>query len=646
MGSVAGIGVGVPPRGRQRDFGYTPDWIRERSPNPNPEGNAKPGRGTKMDLSEDDTNVNGVVQSNVHLGFGSRTVGPFSPPRVKSSISDWDEFELARTGVGKGSRTEVETPPSKLALALSPRPSLFREMDTRSVSRAHVRVPDVRRHAKFRFSPTEVRPLTHDDRQEKRDDPPQAVGPSDSDSLSLGSPASDSGMRSCSTTAGSLSSRTELFPGSGPSEIRDGYDGTARALRRRLGSDGLHEMGAGKMKMGGGGSENELGGMGFMNGHHQGRRLSMNSIDDVDNGGEFDWTGLGGLSGRVERCAWVDSSQDWDALSSRCSSADANVGSGSQSPAIGTPTAVLPRSRYSALSSDRGSALGSRLWHRVGGQSMGDVLSSPGSRSHLVPHQTRISGSLEVFTPSVHLTSPEAVSFTHGARVPRDNTELNAYQSTSWLAQTHENVHPHARDFDTLRFSSSSPSRSISVSASPSIPVPCHLLMDEDKQNEDRDSEAGRYGPGLVGRLPLNAELGSDMKVNMTPKSNTRTELNGNAERALLDRDILAPLTSNLINNRGDGDGNLSRHVDRDMGGLGGKKLGPLNLGGRASPLSISAFVVSGIYAADFIYLPQLRLLCPTTMGRIAGQLLTRARGRCRFSYDQLIGQSLKNANC
>ena len=583
------------PRGRQHDFGYTSDWILERSPLPNPEGNAKTERGIKTDLNEDDTNVNCGVQSNVNLGFGSRAVGPFSPPRVKSSISDWDEFELASTGVGRGSRTEVETPPSKLALALSPRPSHFREIsggDTRSVSQTHVRVPDVPRHADFRFSSTDVRPLTHDNRQEKR----EIVGPSDLDNLSPGSPSSGSGMRSCSTTAGSLSSRTELFPSSGPPTIREDYDSTAHALRRRLGSNGLNEMGAGKTKMGGGGSENELSGMGFMNGRHQGRCLSMNSVDDVDNGGEFDWTGLGGVPGRVERCAWVDVSQDLDALSSPCSSADANAGSGSRTPPIGTPTTILPCPTYSPLSSERGSVLGPHLRHRAEDQSMGDML-SPGSPSHLVPHQTRISGTPEAFIPSFPLTSLEAIPFT------------NAYQGTSWLNQTQEHVHPHARDFDTLRFSSSSPSRSISVSTSPSISVPRHLLLDEDKLDEDRDSDAGRSGPGLVGRLPLNAELRSDMKANMTPNSNTRTELNGNAERVLLNRDTLAPLTSNFINNRGDGNGSFSGHVDGiehgDMRGLGGcKKLGSLNLGGRDSGVSISASGVSGVSAAGSLFTP------------------------------------------
>ena len=548
----------------------------------------------KTDLNEDDANVNCGVRSDVNLGFGSRS-------RVKSSVSDWGEFELARTSMGKGSRTEVETPSAGLALALSPRPSFSKETSRGDTRSAHVRDPDVLRHAKFRFSPTDVRPLTHDDRQEERDKPPHAVGPHDLDNLSSGSPSPDSGMQSCSTTAGSLSPRTELFPGSGSSEIREDYDSTAHALRRRLGSDGLNEMGAGKMKMGGGGSENDFGGMGFMNGHHQSRHLSMNGVDDVDNGGEFDRSGLSGVSGRVERCAWVDDSQDWEALSSRCSSADANAGSGSRSPPIGAPTTILPCPTYSALASDCGSVPGSRLWHHVDGQYMGVVL-SPGSRSHLVPHQMPISGSLEAFTPSFPLTSPKAIPFTRDTRVPRDNAGLNAYQSTSWLDQTQEHVHPQARDFDALRFSSSSPSRSISVSASPSISVPRHLLLDKDKLDEDRDSVAGRSGPGLVGRLPLNTELRSDMKVNMTPNSSTRTELNGNAERALLNRDTLAPLTSNLINNRGDGNGSISRHADGiergDMGGSGAKKLGSLNLGGRVSTVFISAFGVSGVSAA------------------------------------------------
>jgi len=605
VGSAAEIGACVHPRGRQRDFGCTPDWIWERVPNPGSEGNTRPEWGTRMDLNEDDTNVNGGVQSNVNLGFGSRAVGPLSVPRVKSSISDWDEFELASPVPGKGSRTEVETPPSKLALELSPQPSLSRGVgggDTRSAFQAHVRVPDLPWPAEFRFSPSDVKPLANEGEQEIRRELPQAAGPGDLNDLSPESPSSDSG--SCSTTAGLLSSRTEVVPGSGSAAIRDGYGSTARALRRRLGSDGQNEIGAGKTKMGGGGSGNELGGVGLMDGDRQTRRLSMISIDDLDNGGEFNWTGLGGVFGQVERCARVGDSQDWDALSSHCSSADADVGSGSQCPPFGTPPTVLPRSRHPVLLSDRGSVLESRRWNHVGGEPMGDVL----SHSRLVAHQTSISGSLEAFPPLVFSTPPKTVPRTYDLRVLGNNAELNAYQNTRWSTQTHEHVHPHARDFDTLRFSSSSPSRSISVSASPSILVPYHLLLDEDKLDEDRDSGAGGSEPGLIGRLPLNADLRGDMKANMTPISNTRMGLNGNAEGALLDRDTLAPLLSKFINNRDDGDGSVSRHVDRiehgDMGGLWRKKSISFDLDERVSPVSVPLSGVSGISMAGSLPIP------------------------------------------
>ena len=94
----------------------------------------------------------GAAESNLNVGFGAKTVDPFSPPRVKNSISDWNEFGLVSPIVGNESRTEVEIPQSKLALVSSPPLSHFGETDggdpvddsgTRSAFQDHVRACDL-----------------------------------------------------------------------------------------------------------------------------------------------------------------------------------------------------------------------------------------------------------------------------------------------------------------------------------------------------------------------------------------------------------------------------------------------------------------------------------------------------------------------
>ena len=141
MGGAPRIRSRVPPRGHKRDFGCALGW----SSNPDSGGNAKPERQTKTNLDDYDTNVDGRTEPNVNLGFGSKTVGSSSPPRAKNSISDCDVSGLASPVLGKRSRTEVETPSSKLA------PSFFSRMDegdsargggARSVFQDHVRVPN------------------------------------------------------------------------------------------------------------------------------------------------------------------------------------------------------------------------------------------------------------------------------------------------------------------------------------------------------------------------------------------------------------------------------------------------------------------------------------------------------------------------
>ena len=670
----------MPPRGQKRDFGYAPDCVWERSSNPNPEGKMK------TDLNEDGTNVNGGVQPNINLGFGSETVGSFSSPRVNSSISDWGEFGLASPIPGMGPRVEVETPPSRLALVLSPPPaSVFRETGegdsvggggTRSAFQPHVRVLDLSRspsryprsvprfglkrtsplrshgslaggavmgavdamegvnirppgrrgvrglrtisdeeqHVEFRFSHADLQPHAGEDNREKRHNPPESPvwsGPSDLNRLSPGSPLSGPGVQIHSPTAGSLSPRTEVLLDSGFLAVREGYD-TDCTLRRRFRPDRLNEIGTGKKKTGAGGTVNELGGVGFVNGCHPAGRLSVISVD----GGEVDCAGLGDTSGQVERCAQADASQDWDSLSSRCSSSRSTPGScagpnfdpGSRGPPVDSFSTAFARSRYSCLSSDRGSVLDPHIQHLVTGRTMGDVL-SPGSRFHLpIHHQTPISGSLKALIPSFPSITPKADPRTREARALRDNTELNAIQSTAWSIQTHKHVHSRSQEFDLLRFSSSSPSRTISTpGASPSISTPSHLFSNKDKLDEDRYNETAGSRPGLIGRLPLGTELRSQMEAGVTQGSNTRTGLNGDTEGGLLNRGALA---SKFINNRGDGYGRGLRRVNGiergDMGGVPVYEphLGSLDLDGRASLGSASG--VSGVSVAGSLQAPSL----------------------------------------
>ena len=627
--------------------------------------------------------MDGGIESNVNLGSGSKTAYPLSPPRVKSSISDWGETSPI---LGNGFRTEVETPPSKLILALSPPPSFFRDVDegdsthgggTRSTLQTHVRflgssrtpprysrspsrsgvkrsfhplshnvlahdtvmmgavdltdgmnartpdrrvvaglrrVPGDEQRVECRLSPAGVQPRIDDEKRHKH---PKAAavgaGGSNPNNLSPRSFPSDSGIRSCSPTAGSLSPRTEVFS---DTEFHSDHN-AAHALGWRLSSDGLNEMATEEMEMHARECGNDLGGVGAMDGYHPSRHLSTVSVDRLDSGGEFDWARMGGVLDCVERLPWVGASQDRHAPGSRCSPiscstpgscAGADVDSGSRGHSVGSSSLVLPWSRYSSPSSDRGSVFGSRIRRRTKGRTMGDVL-SPGSRFHLrVPHQNLMPGSPKVVTP-LSSTPLEAVPYVNDARAFQDNIELNTNNITSWSIQTHKHVHADTREFDTLRFSSSSPSTSISGSTSLSLSAPSNPLLDIDK-----GSEGGGFGPGINGLLPLDRELRSYTKTDVTPDSYTRTGLNGGADGALFSCDTLGLSLTSFINNWCNGDGSVSRHVDeiehRDVGGLDNKSLGPLDLRGRASHVSasVSGSVsgVSGVSAAGSPFPPAL----------------------------------------
>jgi hypothetical protein len=656
----------VPPRG-------TPEWIWERSSNPDSEGSANPEKEMEMDLNEDDTTASGGVEPNLNLGFG--TVGPSSPLRAKSSVSYWGGLGLVSSILEEGSRTEVETPPSKLVS--SPPRSYFREMSgsdsvgggTRSVFQDHVPVPgslrspsryprgtsrfgpertfplhshnnppygtvvvgvagetngmnvrtpdrrgvrDLRKLsgeeqcAQFRFSLAEVQ--SHIDEDEKENQhklgPEAIAGANHSGNLFPGSPLSDSGIRSCSSTAGSLSPRAGTLSDSGSPAVHGDYD-TACASRWGLRSDeiGMNVEGYG----------NDSDGGGSMSGYRSNQRRSAASADALGNGGEFDWVGSGGVSGRVEQPARVGACQDQDPLGSRspfsCSTpgscVDADVDPNSRGPRGVSRSTVSPRSFRSGLVSDRGSVSESRLRRRVKSRTMGDALSS-GSRSYLrLRNQTPGSGSLEPFPPLFSSTLPEAIPSIHDARDPRNNIniELNTQPHTLRSVQAHE----YTQEFDTLRFSSLSPSKSTSVSASLSPSALRNLLPEEDNLGEDKDSGAG---PGLIGLLPLNTELRSYMKSDMKQNSNTRAGLNVGADGVLFNHDALGLLTSAFFHNPGDDDGRDLRHVDGiehvDMGGLESKKLGRHDPEKRVSSVTGPVAGVSGVSADRSLFTPAL----------------------------------------
>lgn len=345
----------MPPQGRTRDPRRKPGWGRGRGSSPSSEGSIGPERQEKM--NEDDTNVYGAVEPNANLEFGSETVHPFTPPRVKKSISDWDDFGSMSPIMRNKPRTEAEIPPSALALVSTPPPSHFREMDqgdpvdesgTRSPGRDHVRVCDLPRtpsryvrnssrlgvgisftsrshsglssvnttmdmvdvvdgvrarssdrrvgglrkvsgeeqRAQFRYSPVNThlcigRVEGQGNRRELPKTAHVGVGANHPD-LSLKSLLSDSEVRSCSPTAGSLSPRTEVSSGSRFSApVLDNKNATP-APRWRLRSDGLNEMMAGKTRVC----------AGVVDGCQPNGQLSVAGIDGLDDGEEeLCWAG-------------------------------------------------------------------------------------------------------------------------------------------------------------------------------------------------------------------------------------------------------------------------------------------------------------------------------------------------------------------
>ena len=612
--------------------------------------------------------MDGAVESNVNLGFGSKTVDPFSSPHVKNSIADWDEFGLMSPTMKNESRTEVEIPPSNLALVSSPPPLHFREMDegdsvdeggTRSDFPVHVRIRGLsqtpsryaknlshsgvgvsftpRSHSRlssavvevvgevdsrvsgrrgrdspkvsgeeqrvqFRFSPTNIGPrVGKAERQTHRCELSAAatVGvTANHPILSPGSFPSDPEVRSCPPTPGALSPRTEVLSGSRISATICDDNNPSLAFRRRLRPDGLNEMMAEKTRAH----------AGVVDGYDPNERLSVAAVDGLDDGEEGHcW------AGQTEPFTRANVSQDLDvhispclspscAVSGSCTGAD--IGVDSQGLLADSRSSVLPRSRYAGLPSDRGSTFGSHPRRYSKGRAMGDIL-APGSRSHFqVPHQI-----FPKAATSFSRKQPEEVLYTYDADASPDNNQLNSDRNAPWLIQTHEHVVSDTKEFDMLKFSSSSPSALISRLASSLASAPGDLHLDQDKFDGDKDSGVGGSGSGFNERLTPSRELRKDKRIEMKPDTNTRTGLNGVSDGAVLRYDALhRPLTAKPIYNLGDGDISVLDHVagieHRDMGAL--ENFGPLafDLYGPASPISGSLSVagVSGLSAVGSLF--------------------------------------------
>lgn len=343
VGHEPQIEVSVPPQGHTRDAGSKPCSFWERKSSPSSEGSPKPDK--QANWNEGDTNVDRAPESNVNVGFGSKTVDPFSPPRVKNSIADWDEFGLMSPIMRNESRTEAEIPPSKLALVSSPPLLHFREMDegdfgdeggTRSAFREHVRVQGLSRtplryvrNSSYSEVGNSFTPSSHSalsssgvsvDAVDVANDvvarvsvrqggcsqgvsgeeqrvqfrfSPANVHPHIDKVDHLGEPPetavvdpesdpSDSEVRSCSPTARSLSPRTEVLPASRFSSTVCDDNGATPALRWWLQPDGLNEMMAGKTTVG----------VGVIGGHQPHGRLSTVAVDGLDDGKEkLCWAG-------------------------------------------------------------------------------------------------------------------------------------------------------------------------------------------------------------------------------------------------------------------------------------------------------------------------------------------------------------------
>ena len=240
---------------------------------------------------------------------------------------------------------------------------------------------------------------------------------------------------------------------------------------------------------------------------------------------------------------------------------------------------ALSRSRNPGLSPDRGSVFGPRLRRHAQGRTMGDVLPQ-GSRSRpRVPRRNPMPNSPKAATSSFSPKPLGGVPYTYDAGASPDNTQLNTDRDTPWLIQTHEHVRSDTKEFDMLRFSSSSSSTSISGSVSSPASAPGNLHLGQDKCDGDKDRDAERSRSGFNERLTPSGELRRDMRIEMKPGLNMRTGSNGGFDGAVLSCDALRhPLTRKSINDPGDGDGSVLGHVagieHGDMGGL--ESFGPL----------------------------------------------------------------------
>ena len=612
----------------------------------------------KPDLDENGTNVNGGVESNVNIGFGSKTVGSFSPPRVENLISDRDEFALTDPVMRNKSKTDEEIPPSKLALVLSPPPLHFVETDegdiahdggTRSALSNHVRIRDPSR------TPSPARSLSR-----------SGVGnfftPRSHSSLSRVSVAVD--------VADAMDGANPRTPDRRYSGLRDDSDEEGRIdslfsptnVRSRIDDDGQHELrrelpnaAAAGMRVDHQRNPSTV----STPSNSQKRscsptarslsprtevlsvsRFSMGRCDkDIasafrrgmrsdrlneivagkeacvgrrgnEMGGVEDMGGCcssrlsvvtddGSEDGREELCC-PGVSQDLDARS-RCSSPSYFASGSCADARVDSGTRCLPAGSYPTVLPGSRYPSSSYRWStfgtRHGQHATGRLMDdklSPNPYSRFRDFHRTPIPGSLKAAAPAHLSRP--------IEAASFTYDAGASRDNTQL-NTHTNAswsiqtkeHVHPDTQDFDTLRFSSSSPSVLMPAT-SISAPRNLHLDGSDDDKDGYVEGSR--PGFNERFTFNGELRTDMKDNMMPNPNMGTVLSGGADGAVLSRDSLGYLpASKVINNRYDG-GGILRHVEgiqhRDMGGFDSDNVGPFGLRGRASQIP-GSLIVAGV---------------------------------------------------
>ena len=593
MNCAPKIEVCMLPCDQEPDFGHTSGRIWERNSIPGSDGNPKP----EKQVGEDNTNVHCGVESDVNLGFGSKTVDTPSPPRVDNSTSDRVVLGFPGQIIEHEFKPEMEIPQSILMLAPSPPCTPFNETDKGgrpSASRDHVpdtswtpsryarspsrlrvgtssfpshsilpeetvpvntantdkararepdrpgagglrKVPDEEQRVEPWCSPANIHPcIGEDEQQGHRPEVPAAMEMDISDPTSLLPRSVPSDPGMRGCSPTAPSSSARTEVSSTPQLSAAHVDSyAAPALRWKLHSGGLNEMVTGKMKTRVGSCENDSGGAEIVDGYRAKRGSSEVTVDGLDGGGEELCSA--GLDGVSGRVfIRANAPEDLDSHDSRCSSSCSTSGSYADGDRDSGSLGLLAGS-YSPLRPHSPSpGLSSDHWFALGSRStMGGTVSQTSRYQLQFPHQTLAPGSPKAATSSISSRSIQTVPRTNNAGALLDSARPNTNRIATWMVQTQDHVLSDTQEFDTLRFSSSSPSTSISASALPSISAARNVHLGKNRLDEDKASHFGGSGSAINGPVTLELELRRDMKIDMKPDFDTRTGLNSGADGAV-----------------------------------------------------------------------------------------------------------------